>query len=146
MVTRARRLNPGVEFRQADMMALGDVPDGAWAGIVAFYSIIHVPRHELVRALGEFRRVLRPGGVLLLAFHVGDETVHLEEWWGHRVCVDFHFFRPAEVAQDLKSAGFDVDEIIEREPYPGVEHPSRRAYIFATNPESGAVAGAPAAP
>jgi hypothetical protein len=31
----------------------------------------------------------------------------------------------------LRSAGFDVREVIERDPYPEVEHPSRRAYIFA---------------
>jgi hypothetical protein len=31
----------------------------------------------------------------------------------------------------LRSAGFEIGEIFEREPYPAVEHPSRRAYIFA---------------
>jgi hypothetical protein len=45
--------------------------------------------------------------------------------------VDFSFFRPAEMRGFLESAGFEVEEIIEREPYPEVEHQSRRAYIFA---------------
>ena len=31
----------------------------------------------------------------------------------------------------LKSAGFEIEEIVERDPYPEVEHQSRRAYIFA---------------
>ena len=31
----------------------------------------------------------------------------------------------------LKKAGFLVADIVEREPYPDVEHQSRRAYIFA---------------
>jgi len=48
MVERARRLTPGVEFRQGDMVAL-DAPDEAWAGIVAFYSIIHIPRGDMAR-------------------------------------------------------------------------------------------------
>jgi hypothetical protein len=77
------------------------------------------------------KRVLRPGGLLLLAFHVGDETVHLDEWWGQAVSVDFHFFRPQEMADSLRAAGFEVEEVVEREPYPDVEHQSRRAYIFA---------------
>ena len=136
LVERARRLTPGVEFRQDDMMAL-DAPDGAWAGIVAFYSIIHIPRGDMARALRELRRVLRPGGMLLLAFHIGDDTIHLDEWWGQRVSVDFFFFRSDEVAGYLRAAGFEIEEIIEREPYPEVEHQSRRAYIFAGKPKSG---------
>jgi SAM-dependent methyltransferase len=133
MVERARGLTPAVEFRQGDLMAL-DAPDGAWAGIAAFYSLIHIPRGDMLRALGELWRVLRPGGILLLAFHIGDEAVHLDEWWGHKVCVDFFFFRPDEMAGDLRSAGFEIEEMIEREPYSEVEHQSRRAYIFARRP------------
>jgi SAM-dependent methyltransferase len=130
MVEQAGRLTPDVEFRQGNMMAL-DVADGAFAGIVAFYSIIHIPRYDMARAFAELRRVLQPGGVLLLAFHIGDETVHLDEWWGQKVCLDFFFFRSDEVANYLSSAGFEVEEIIERDPYPDVEHQSRRAYVFA---------------
>jgi SAM-dependent methyltransferase len=137
MVERARGLTPGVEFRQGNMMAL-DAPDSAWAGIVAFYSIIHIPRRDMARALGELRRVLRPGGMLLLAFHIGDDTIHLDEWWGQRVCVDFFFFRSDEVAGYLRAAGFEIEKIIEREPYPEVEHQSRRSYIFARRPKTDA--------
>jgi SAM-dependent methyltransferase len=137
MVEQARRLTPGVEFRQGDMMAL-DVPDGAWAGIAAFYSIIHIPRCDMAQALGELRRALRPGGLLLLAFHLGDDTLHLDDWWDQKVSVDFFFFRSAEMEGYLTSAGFEIEEIIEREPYPPeVEHQSRRAYIFARRPETG---------
>ena len=135
MVERARRLNPGVEFRQGDMMAL-DAPDGAWAGIAAFYSIIHIPHEEVVRALAELRRVLQPGGLLLLAFHIGDDTIHLDEWWGQKVCVDFFLFRSAEMSEYLTATGFEIEEMIEREPYPQVEHQSRRGYIFARRPKS----------
>jgi SAM-dependent methyltransferase len=135
MVERARRLNPGVEFRQSDMMAL-DAPDAAWAGIAAFYSIIHIRRDDMPQALGELHRVLRPGGLLLLAFHIGDDTIHLDDWWGQRVCIDFFFFRSDDVADELRAAGFEIEEIIEREPYPDVEHQSRRCYIFARRPKT----------
>jgi SAM-dependent methyltransferase len=130
MVEQARRLNPGIAFRQGNMLAL-DVEHGAWGGIIAFYSIIHVPRTQVAVALAEMNRGLRPGGLLLLAFHVGDETVHLDQWWGQPVTLDFHFYRPDEMAASLKSAGFAIEDLIERDPYPDVEHPSRRCYIFA---------------
>ncbi len=133
MVEQARRLTPGIDFRQGDMLAL-DVPDESWAGIAAFYSIIHIPRVDLPQALAELYRVLQPGGRLLVAFHIGDETVHLDEWWGHNVCLDFFFFRSDEMAQHLRTAGFEIEEIIERDPYAEAEHQSRRSYIFARRP------------
>ena len=91
LVERAHRLTPDIEFRQGDMMAL-DVPDGTWARIAAFYSIIHIPRDDMVRALREMWRVLRPGGLLLLSFHIGDETNHLDEWGARRCAWTFSFF------------------------------------------------------
>jgi ubiquinone/menaquinone biosynthesis C-methylase UbiE len=133
MVEAAGRLNPGIEFTQGDMRSL-PIDDGFLGGIAAFYSIIHIPRAEVVAALVEMQRVLQPGGLLLLAFHIGDDLVHLDEWWGQRVSVDFIFFRTEEMTGFLKEAGFRIVESVEREPYPGVEHPSRRAYLLAEKP------------
>jgi len=130
MVAQAQRLNPGIAFQTGNMLAL-DVPDAAWAGIAAFYSIIHIPHGDLPHALRELHRVLRAGGVLLLAFHIGQEAMHLDEWWGEPVSLDFFFLQPEEIAGHLRAAGFAVEELIERAPYPDVEHQSRRAYIFA---------------
>jgi SAM-dependent methyltransferase len=133
MVETARRLNPGIEFAQGDMHAL-QFEDEALGGIVACYSIIHIVRPNVVPVLAEMKRVLRSGGQLLLAFHIGDETVHLDEWWGEPVSLDFLFYRPEDMTQSLEQAGFRVVDRFERDPYPGVEHPSRRAYLLAERP------------
>ncbi|MDB5311276.1 MAG: methylase involved in ubiquinone/menaquinone biosynthesis [Gemmataceae bacterium] len=130
MVDAARRRNPEIEFTQGDMLSL-PTADASLAGIVAFYSLIHFSCPEFVAALLEMRRVLRPGGLVLLAFHIGDQPVHLDEWWGQPVSLDFEFFRTEEVTGMLLQAGFTVLESLERDPYPGVEHPSRRAYLLA---------------
>ncbi len=130
MLEQARRRDPGIPFMQGDMLAM-DIAEGAWGGIAAFYSLIHVPRPELGQAVGEMYRVLRPHGLALLAFHVGEETKHLEDWFGEPVSVDFFFFRSQEIKEHLLAAGFVIEDVIEREPYPDVEHPSRRAYIYA---------------
>jgi SAM-dependent methyltransferase len=130
MIGQARRLNPDIEFKQGDMMAL-DVEAETFAGIAAFYSIIHIPREQAPTALQELKRVLKPEGLLLLSFHAGDEVIHLEEWWGKRVCVDFTFFRAEEMEGYLKTAGFIIEETMERSPYEGIEHPSQRVYILA---------------
>ena len=80
------------------------------------------------------RCVLRPGGLLLLAFHIGDEVVHLDEWWGKSVSIDFYFFSLEEMQGYLRQAGLEVEEVLERAPYEQVEHPSRRGYILANKP------------
>jgi SAM-dependent methyltransferase len=134
MVEQALQLNPGIEFRQGNMLSLEDSSE-SWGGIAAFYSIVHIPREEMTGALRECRRVLRPGGLLLLAFHVGEEIIHRDEMWGEDVSLDFIFFRSDEICAWLKDAGFEIEEAIERDPYPDVEHQSRRAYIFARKPE-----------
>lgn len=136
LLERARQLNPGIEFRQGDMFAL-DVPDATWAGIAAFYSIIHIPQAEHVKVLSEMWRILRPGGLLLITFHLGDEILHFDELWGVKVGLDFHLFRSEEVANSLRAAGFLIEQVIERDPYPQVEAQTRRAYIFARKPEGG---------
>jgi SAM-dependent methyltransferase len=132
LVAEAAQRFPAIPFSVGDMTALTDWPAGAFAGIVAFYSIIHVPRAELALAFAEMARVLAPGGVLLVSFHIGEETRHLDSWWERPVDVDFHFHLPAAIRAGLAEAGLVVTESIEREPYaPEVEVQTRRAYLFA---------------
>lgn len=130
MVAEAKRLSPDIPFRQGNMLHL-DAPDGSWAGIAAFYSLIHIPRPAVPEALLELRRVLRPGGALLLAFHAGDQTIHIDEWWGQPVSIDFNFYLVGEMESWLRKARFQRVETLQRDPYPEVEHPSKRAYLFA---------------
>lgn len=131
MLEQARRLNPDIAFRQGNMLAL-DLPDGSLAGIAAFYAVVNLPRESLPQVFRELARVLEPDGLLLLAHHVGEETLHRDEWWERPVSMDFHFLQPLAVQRDLEAVGFQVEEIIERAPYaPEVEQQSRRAYIFA---------------
>ena len=89
MIDVARTLHPGIEYRVGDFCDL-PAADGELGGIVAFYSIIHLAPDEHPAAFYEMHRALRPGGLLLLAFHVGTEVRHVDEWMGHDVDIDFH--------------------------------------------------------
>jgi SAM-dependent methyltransferase/ribosomal protein S18 acetylase RimI-like enzyme len=136
MVRQARRLNPEIPFQQGDMRALSEVEDNTYGGIAAFYSIIHIPRPSVVEVLREMKRVLRSRGALLLTFHIGEKTLHLDEWLGEEVSLDFHFFETEEMKGYLGVAGFELEEVIERDPYPDIEAQTRRAYVFARKPLS----------
>ena len=142
MITVARRRYPRPRFEVGTFAAL-PADDGAWAGAVVPYSIIHLNRAERRAAAVELARAIRPGGWLLVAFHITDpdhpvgSVTHLTEWWGSEVDLDFHFLDPAEVSADLAAAGFRLMSRTDREPWPAVEHQSRRSYLLALRDEAG---------
>jgi SAM-dependent methyltransferase len=133
MVAEAKCLNPEIPFHQGNMLSLPD-SDNSWGGITAFYSIIHIPHDRVVKALREMKRVLKPGGILLLTFHIGQEIKHLDDWWEKPVNLDFAFYQPIEMENWLKEAGYEMDETLVRDPNPEVEVATRRAYLFARKP------------
>ncbi|MBT2397102.1 methyltransferase domain-containing protein [Streptomyces sp. ISL-100] len=129
MVEAGRRRFAQVEFREGDLLEL-PAKDGEFGSAVAFYTIIHLDPDDLQRAFEEARRVLRPAGLLLLSFHIGEEVRHLDEWWGHDVDVDFRFLDPAHITGLLEVAGFTVEMRMERTHY-AHEARTRRAYLLA---------------
>ena len=134
MIEQARKLNPSMEFQQGNMLEL-DVNDGAWAAIVAFYSIVHIPKTDILQAFRQMFRVLRTGGLLFVAFHIGIDILHEEKCWGHQVSLDFVLYGRKEVERYLGLVGFGIEDSLERDPYaPEVEYQSRRAYIRARKP------------
>jgi SAM-dependent methyltransferase len=134
MIAEAQRLNPEIHFHQGNMLALPDA-DESWGGIAAFYCILHIPRQQIVEAFLEMRRVLKPGGVLLITFHLGSELKHLDDWWGKPVNLDFAFYLSSEMEGWLGEAGFEVMETLTRDPNPEVEVATQRAYLFARKPK-----------
>jgi ubiquinone/menaquinone biosynthesis C-methylase UbiE len=107
MVEVARQAHPGVPFEVGSMHRLGRA-DGSLGGVLAAYSIIHVPRPERARVFTEFFRVLAPGGLVMLVFQIGDEQGRREEFHGHRIGIDWYRQQPDEVARLLRDAGFEM--------------------------------------
>ncbi|MEU6589678.1 class I SAM-dependent methyltransferase [Streptomyces sp. NPDC046881] len=109
MIDLARRDHPGLRFEVGSMTDLG-LPDASVSGLLAFWSLIHVPDTAVPTVLGHFRRVVRPGGPLLLGFHVGDDTRHKTQGYGgHPMNVHVHRRRPDQVSDRLRDAGFTVE-------------------------------------
>ena len=136
MVRVARLRHPHLRF---EVGTFADLPagDAEWAGAVSPYSIIHLDRDGRRAAFAELARVIAPGGWLLVSFHVADEhggpgeARHVEELWETPVDLTFSLLDPAQVTADLAAAGFAVMSRTDREPWPAVEHQSRRSYLLA---------------
>ncbi|MQY14046.1 hypothetical protein SRB5_42070 [Streptomyces sp. RB5] len=107
-VKLARARFPELRFETGTMTAL-ERADGSLAGLLSWYSLIHVPPARHPEVLAEFHRVLRPGGRLLLGFQVGTVPNHHERPFGHDVRLDFHRLSPDRTADLLAAAGFDVE-------------------------------------
>lgn len=68
---RAAELGRSVDLRVGDAEAL-DIPDASFETVVCTFSLCAIPDHR--KALAEMTRVLRPGGLLLLADHVASPS------------------------------------------------------------------------
>lgn len=135
MLAEARNQNPDIDFREGNMLALA-LPESSLAGVVSFYSIVNFPLEALPAVFDGMHRVLQPGGLLLLAFHTGNEVLRPGEEFGLPISMEFFHHPALRIQHLLREAGFEIDEVLERGPYaPEVEYQSRRAYIFAHRPE-----------
>ena len=128
-VARAARANPALRFVTADVHAL-PFAGGACAGILSFYSLIYGGADPTTAALAELRRVLQPGGRLLVAVHAGDEVQRFTDYKGVPIDVAIHLREPATFARWVREAGFEIEAEELRAPYP-FEHPAQRLYISA---------------
>ncbi|MEU8898799.1 class I SAM-dependent methyltransferase [Nocardia sp. NPDC048505] len=115
MIALARRAHPELRFEQGTMTAL-DLPAATLGGILASYSIIHLPPAQLSTVFGEFHRVLAPGGHLLLGFFAGDDPA--PQAFDHKVTTAYRW-SPDSLADLLRAAGFTEVGRLRREPREG---------------------------
>jgi SAM-dependent methyltransferase len=121
MIDIARREHPDLRFDVGSMTDL-DLPDVSVGGVLAWFSLIHVPDDEVPTVLAHVHRVLRPGGVALFGFFVGDrQHTKTEGYGGHPMSVQVHWRPLPRVAGWLRDAGLSVEAEIVMDP--GAEVP-----------------------
>lgn len=107
MIALARQNHPGLRFEVGSMT---EPLPGQVGGIIAWWSLIHVPDELVPVVFGHFHQALQPNGLLQLGFHVGDESrLKTQGYGGHPMRVHVHLRRPERVAEWLKDAGFTVE-------------------------------------
>ncbi len=129
MVESARSNFKNITFDTADMCDF-HFKNGEFDHAVCFYGIVHFNLEELSIALLEINRILKPGGNFLFSFHIGNDTIHFDEFYGHKVDIKFQLFEKKDVIELSRSVGFEIVDVLERNPYPGIESETQRAYIW----------------
>ncbi|NPE09516.1 MAG: class I SAM-dependent methyltransferase [Asgard group archaeon] len=74
----AKKNVPKAQFFVKDMTEL-DYPENFFDGILAYYSIIHVPRKEHHGLFKNFYRMLKPNGVALMCLHATDDPEYIND-------------------------------------------------------------------
>ena len=107
MLRRTQLGRPDAWTALADMRAL-PVASCSFDGLTAFFSLVHVPKAEVPQALQEFRRVLKPGGTVLVSVRRGQSDDEKEKSWTGGHAIHFTDFIEDELEGLLTEAGFRV--------------------------------------
>jgi ubiquinone/menaquinone biosynthesis C-methylase UbiE len=115
---------------QADICQL-PFPASTFAVAVARYVLQHIRRNELPRVLAELRRVMIDGGHLLVAVHLGQGQVELDELLHQQFePINGAFHQRDEIHLLLDAAGFAIIDEHQRGPVAG-EADTQRLYVTA---------------
>ena len=137
MVAVGKQCCPELDFEVQDFFNLS-YEDESFTAVLAFYAIVNLQLEEVPAMLKEVFRVLKPGGLFFLSFHIKEEedTVYVENFFSEEQNpLTFYYFDVEDVCDMLKETGFIPMETIIRYPYEGKEYGSKRAYIIVEKPE-----------
>ncbi|GAA5046049.1 class I SAM-dependent DNA methyltransferase [Nocardia callitridis] len=129
MIELAEKAYPELTFGVGSLERL-DRGNGTLAGIVAWYSLIHLPPERVPDVLNEFYRVLRGQGHALLAFQATD-TPDAVEAFDHKVTGAYKW-APERLSALLTATGFTVRASLVRAASER-EH-CQHAYLLASKP------------
>ncbi|MBC7949779.1 MAG: class I SAM-dependent methyltransferase [Chitinophagaceae bacterium] len=132
MIEQARMHFPTIPFETGDMLAF-DKPDQHFGSLIGFYAIVHFQEEQLKNFFEEAHRVLKPGGQLLISFHIGDGMKRVDELLGVKASADFYFHEVDPMIERMTAAGFSIIDMMIRYPYVGKEFESKRGYLLATS-------------
>ena len=104
MLKMAKKNVPEAALIKEDLTRLG-FQDNSFDGLVALYSIIHVPREMHASLYQSFHRILKPDGSMLICIG-SDEWEGEDEYFGARMF--WSEYNLDEAIQMVKNAGFRI--------------------------------------
>ena len=138
MVEQARAREPDVQVVQGSfvlppMPRGGDPRNPGWGLVTAWYAFVHLAPSELPVTMVALTKVLRRGGVLAVATHVGHDVAHPGELWGVPTELDFVMHDADALVSAAEAAGLVDLEWYRRSPLPQ-EASTQRLYLLGRRP------------
>jgi ubiquinone/menaquinone biosynthesis C-methylase UbiE len=126
-VSLATKKYPHLSLSRMDMSKT-DFEDLSFDGLLAFYSLIHIPFDKYSAVFSEWNRLLKPGGYLALTGHLGNQD-GIKEYRDH----EFYFrsFNENEIDKNLSNHGFKIISRQIRKPMYTGEFEVNRIYYIA---------------
>jgi len=134
MLEVARTAHSNIKFEEGKLDAL-PIQTGVLAGAVCWYSIIYTPPDRLSEAFGELKRVLIPGGYLLLAFQAEGEPAYRTDAQGTGLPLTSYRHSVHVVVDCLEDTGFKIYTTVLRVPELEAETTSQ-GFVVASSPIS----------
>jgi ubiquinone/menaquinone biosynthesis C-methylase UbiE len=115
-VELARLNNPEMKFECADISSM-PFDDNSFDGLLSYYSIINTPKIYVNRIFTEFRRLLKPGGYVLVAVKAGTAEGYIDDLLGIKTKIYSALFTQEEIVAYFSQAGFLLEFFNKRNPY-----------------------------
>lgn len=100
-----KRLGSRASLHVGDMRDLSTIASASVAGVISFFALHHLRPEEISTTVQEWARVVKPGGILLLATWEGEGAID----YGEESDLIALRYRQAEVVNWAEKAGFEVD-------------------------------------
>jgi SAM-dependent methyltransferase len=122
MVRIARERHPDLTFTTGSIDAPG-LPAGSFAGVLAWYSVIHTPPAQLPTVVGALLELLAVGGWLLVGCQSGAGERHLAHAYGHDIDLTAYLHTAEDIARTATGRGGVVHVRLTRGPEPPETRP-----------------------
>jgi ubiquinone/menaquinone biosynthesis C-methylase UbiE len=105
MIKLAKQKVPTGHFQHMDMKHM-NFEDETFDGLLAAYSLIHIPSKEIPQTLREFHRVLIPNGLIHIIAQSGEPDKIIDEPFHTESKMFFNFFTKKRLVNFTEDAGF----------------------------------------
>lgn len=131
MIGLAKERFPRIEFRISDMRRL-TFGSGSFDGVFVAYSLIHIPKNDVLGVIKSLHGFLKPNGVIYFAFHEGkSQEMFITEPLKPDEKMFLNVFSSDEIKRLIKEAGFSIIKEYQREPIKKEEFDFVKMFILA---------------
>ena len=109
MVRNARTAVPTGHFEVGDISEM-EFDQTSFDGVVAFYSLVHLPREAQIALISRIFRWMRPGGLFVASLGASDAEETVEEDWLGAGTMFWSSYDAETYGALLERAGFTIEQ------------------------------------